>query len=122
MAKTKKKKKPGLFHMFHHGNLAFPIPQREVARTEILTRQKRRHSDGFDEAVSKLEAEISAMSGDDGLSVDSWAKAKPIVKGRVLASMGILLTFGVSRYPVSDEEEAAARALADDVNPTKDAA
>ena len=119
---ARKKQTKTLFNMFHHSTLAFPIPQREVARIEIMTRVKRRHPKGYVEAVRNLEAEVAAVFGDQGLTAESWAKAKPIGKGRVMAAMGILLTFGVSHFPVPEAEEAAARALANPVEKALDAA
>lgn len=108
-----RKKKPVMHHMFHYGDMALPIPRPEVAKTEVLTRKKRRHPDGFDEAVRKLEAEVTAMVGEQELTSESWISAKSkIGQARIKSAMAVLLTFGVSRYPVPAEEEAAARALA----------
>lgn len=98
--------------IFHSAEMSFPIPREQLARTEFLTRKKRTQPEAFDEAVKKLEEEIASLTGGKGLTEESWMASKSAIgQGRVKASMAVLMTFGVSQYPVPLDQEARARAL-----------
>jgi hypothetical protein len=111
---AKKKPKKIQVHMFFYNGIGFAIPRGEAARVEILTRRKRKHPDGFSEAVKKLEDELTALIGDQQLTDESWIGSKsPMGQARVKAAMAVLLSFGISQYPIPKEQEEAARALAE---------
>jgi hypothetical protein len=102
--------------VFTCGGMSFPIPREQLARTEFLTRGKRRNPAAFDEAVRGFEAEVAALTGGGPLDVASWSGSGSLSRqARVKASMAVLMSFGVTAWPVSPEEEATARALADPV-------
>jgi len=107
-------KKPQLVHGFICHDLMLTLPREEVARTKILTRKKRVLPDGFDEAVRIFEEKLNALTEGAALTQETWGGKKNLKKQSDLkATAAVLLSFGVSRYPVTPEEEAAARALAD---------
>lgn len=100
--------------LFHVGGVTFPIPREQLARTEFLTRKKRTQADAYAEAVSKLETEIDGVTGGKPLTVETWAACKSsIAQARVKASMAVLMSFGVTHYPVPPEQEARARSFAE---------
>lgn len=99
--------------VFSCNGMTFPIPREQLARTEFLTRGKRRKTEAFDEAVRGFEAEVAAITGGEPLTLESWIGAKSASRqARVKASMAVLMSFGVTAWPVSPEEEARARAMA----------
>jgi hypothetical protein len=112
MAQKGKGAKPSVAGFICNG-MAFPIPREQLARTEFLTRSKRRKPEAFDEAVRSFETEVTNLTGGDPLGPETWAGAKSISRqARVKASMAVLMSFGVTAWPVSPAEEAAARAMA----------
>lgn len=99
--------------IFHCAAMSFPIPREQLSKTEFLTRKKRTQPGAFEEAVEKLETEIAALTGGKELTVETWASARSAMgQARVKASMAVLMSFGVTHYPVPADQEARARALA----------
>lgn len=99
--------------IFHIGGISFPIPREQLARTEFLTRKKRTQPEAYGEALLKLEEEIHALTAGNDLTAETWAASRaPMAKARVKASMAVLMSFGVTHYPVPLEQEERARSLA----------
>jgi len=108
-----KKKKPVLVYVLACNGLLLTIPRGEYAKTEFFTRKKRTHPEGFDEAVLKFETELKALTGGEPLTPETWGgKGKLRAQANVKAAAAVLLTFGVSAYPVPEEQETQARAMA----------
>ncbi|MCE6959717.1 hypothetical protein LAZ40_11870 [Cereibacter sphaeroides] len=97
---------------FHMAGIEFPIPRELVVRTEVLTRGRRKLPQAFDEAVGQLESELVSVTGGAEVTPSLWLTVRSrIDQARVKAAMAVLLSFGVTSYPVSEEQEAAARAM-----------
>lgn len=99
--------------VFHCAGVAFPIPREQLAKTEFLTRKKRLQPEAYDEAILKFETEVSALTGGQPVTAEVWAaNGSAIAKARVKATMAVLMSFGVTQFPVPADQEARARALA----------
>lgn len=112
----KNKRKPDskvLVHAFFCQDLTLTVPREIAARVRTLTAKKRVLPDGYDEAVRKFEEELSDLTGGAPLSPETWGgKSRLKQQADLVSAAAVLLSFGVSRYPVPPEEEAFARALA----------
>jgi hypothetical protein len=107
-----KKKKPVLVHAFSCHDLLLTIPRGDLAKTEFLTRRKRVLPNGYDEAIAKFETELTALTGGATLTPETWGGKGNLKKqANLKAAAAVLLTFGVSHYPVPETQEAQARAL-----------
>lgn len=108
-----KKKKPLIVHAFNCHDLLLTIPRGDLARTEFLTRRKRILPDGYDEAIAKFETELHALTDGAPLTPETWGGKGNLKKqANLKAAAAVLMTFGVSHYPVPDTQAALARALA----------
>ena len=107
--KTTKKPDP----VFTCHGMRMPIDREIMARTEVLTRKKRVLPNGYDEAIKTFEEKLHLLSETGVLTPEAWVgKGKLKAQGGLKAAAAVLLSFGVSNFPVPPEQEAAARALA----------
>lgn len=115
MARSGKKtqKKPQVVHAFACHDVLLTISREQVATTKVLTRKKRILPDGYDEAIKIFEEKLTALASGGGLTPEIWfGKGNLKKQADLKAAAAVLLSFGVSAYPVPAEQEAAARALA----------
>ena len=99
--------------MFFHNEIGFPIPHAQCVATELMTRSLRKLPEAFGEAIEQLEKEITALTGGEALTLETWSKRGAVLKrARVKASMAVLLSFGVTHFPVPADEESGAPAMA----------
>jgi hypothetical protein len=108
-----KKPKTTIVHVLNCNGVLLTVPRGEYAKTEFLTRKKRVLPTGFDEAVAKFETELAALTDGEPLTPDTWGgKGKLRLQANLKAAAAVLMTFGVSEFPVPADQEARARALA----------
>jgi hypothetical protein len=122
MARSGKKtqKKPQVVHAFACHDVLLTLPREQVATTKVLTRKKRVLPDGYDEAVKIFEEKLHLLTEGETLTPELWfGKGNVKKQADLKAAAAVLLSFGVSAYPVPAEQEAAARALADPVPDAK---
>jgi len=108
-----KKPKTVILHVLNCNGVLLTVPRGEYAKTEFLTRKKRVLPNGFEEAVAKFHKELAALTGGEPLTPETWGgKGKLRLQANVKAAAAVLMTFGVSEFPVPADQEARARALA----------
>ena len=102
-----------MVHAFRCQELILTVPREIAARVATLTARKRTKPEAYAEAVAKFEAELAALTGGAPLSKETWGgKGRAKDQADLVAAAAVLLSFGVSAYPVPEGQESAARALA----------
>ncbi len=101
-----------MVHAFRCQDLLLAVPREIAARVATLTARKRTRPDAYDEAVAKFESELATLTGGAPLTAETWGgKKRARDQADLVAAAAVLLSFGISAYPVPAEQEAAARAL-----------
>ncbi len=109
---SKPEKKP-MVHPFRCQGLTLAVPREIAARVNVLTARKRVLPDGYDAAIEKFEEELRDLTGGDPLTPETWGgKSRVRKQADLTAAAAVLLSFGLTGYPVVPEEETRARALA----------
>jgi hypothetical protein len=113
-----KPEKKLMVHGFRCQDLLLAVPREIAARVAALTAKKRTRPDAYDEAIAKFEAELATLTGGAPLTAETWGgKGRAKDQADLVAAAAVLLSFGVSAYPVPADQEAAARALAGPTEP-----
>lgn len=111
--RQKTKKKPHVAYAFACQDVLLTLPREQVATTRLLTRRKRVLPEGYDEAIKIFEEKLHALTEGERLTPELWfGKGNVKKRADLKATAAVLLSFGVSAYPVPADQEAAARALA----------
>lgn len=113
MRKPKRKSESKVMvHGFRCQELILAVPREIAARVSALTARKRTRPDAYDEAITKFEGELAVLTGGAPLSAETWGgKGRAKDRADLVAAAAVLLSFGVSEYPVPEAQEQAARAL-----------
>lgn len=119
-SKKKTSKKIKHVQVFSCHEVLLTLPREVVARTKVLTRNKRVLPDGYDEAIKMFEKNLNALASGERLTPGIWfGRGTLKTQADLKAAAAVLLSFGISSYPVPADQEAAARALAIPVTDAK---